>query len=154
MPTPHKHAEAIKAWADGATIQSRRPSEDTWVTVSNPAWHIDYEYREKPPEFEHKWKKEIEAYTLRGKVVQWLRNGKWVDFVDGSLGHKPEPRKYAAGFDNPNNQFRIKPEVQEYRFEVFPGGPEAKHLNFCFSTIANLKLTFEDGVLTSAEVLK
>jgi len=27
---PHKHAEVIKAWADGAQIQQRYPDEDSW----------------------------------------------------------------------------------------------------------------------------
>lgn len=42
--TPHKHAELIKAWADGAKIESRwQPTEDVpdpmWVDDNHPHWH-------------------------------------------------------------------------------------------------------------------
>lgn len=50
MKTPHKHAEVIKAWADGATIQVRDPSdaEDTWEDTDQSQWFEDWEYRIKP----------------------------------------------------------------------------------------------------------
>jgi hypothetical protein len=46
---PHKHAEVIKAWADGAEIEYRRPGE-IWKTSGpvGPAWNPDSEYRVKP----------------------------------------------------------------------------------------------------------
>jgi len=46
----HKHAEFIKAWADGAEIEFR----DTWVanaewrSSKNPSWEDRWEYRIKP----------------------------------------------------------------------------------------------------------
>ncbi len=43
---PHKHAELIKAWADGAEIESKR-NDGTWVIVE-PAWSEQCEYRIKP----------------------------------------------------------------------------------------------------------
>lgn len=49
MKQPHKHAEAIKAWADGAQIQTRFATDDEWVDVcSTPSWYEDLEYRVKP----------------------------------------------------------------------------------------------------------
>lgn len=42
---PHKHAELIKAWADGAEIQYYEI--DKWVDCV-PEWDEDYEYRIKP----------------------------------------------------------------------------------------------------------
>lgn len=48
--TPHKHAEVIKAWADGAEIQWKSPG-DLWVSLpenSSPAWSTNFEYRVKP----------------------------------------------------------------------------------------------------------
>jgi len=55
MPTPHKHAELIKAWADGATIQvltdDTGPSGETgnsWKTTAYPGWFTTYQYRIKP----------------------------------------------------------------------------------------------------------
>jgi len=53
MGTPHKHAEVIKAWADGATIQCRPTSlaAAAWETFCNgfvPRWDENMEYRVKP----------------------------------------------------------------------------------------------------------
>lgn len=48
MGTPHKHAELIKAWADGAKIQWLRPG-DVWEdNIGTPGWHINHTYRIKP----------------------------------------------------------------------------------------------------------
>jgi hypothetical protein len=45
---PHKHAEFIKAWADGAEIQTYDGIRDVWVDIiSNPAWTSE-RYRIKP----------------------------------------------------------------------------------------------------------
>jgi hypothetical protein len=43
----HKHAELIKAWADGAKIE-RRISKITWIDSECPGWYDDEEYRIKP----------------------------------------------------------------------------------------------------------
>lgn len=50
MKTPHKHAEVIKAWADGATIQSRRHFDGEWQDIhgNEPKWIFQFEYRVKP----------------------------------------------------------------------------------------------------------
>ncbi len=45
---PHKHAEIIKAWADGAEIQSRVNDADEWDDDRFPAWHTNAMYRIKP----------------------------------------------------------------------------------------------------------
>ena len=42
----HKHAELIKAWADGAVIECEVSAG--WYTCSSPTWSEDYEYRIKP----------------------------------------------------------------------------------------------------------
>lgn len=46
----HKHAELIKAWADGATIQYMSIVSGKWVNAENnePPWYDDVEYRVKP----------------------------------------------------------------------------------------------------------
>jgi hypothetical protein len=54
--TPHKHAAIIKAWADGAQVQTRMNGmpESTWSDIDSPAWHSDYfEYRIKPTIITH-----------------------------------------------------------------------------------------------------
>lgn len=48
---PHKHAEVIKAWANGKTIQYRVNKKFDWCEISNNGvigWYGDLEYRIKP----------------------------------------------------------------------------------------------------------
>lgn len=58
MNKPHKHAELIKAWADGAEIECRADASDLWEAVQNPRWVDLIEYRIKPEE--------------KKPVVRWL----------------------------------------------------------------------------------
>ena len=48
MKTPHKHADLIKAWADGAEIEFRWYCLDEWKIITNPRWDQDCEYRINP----------------------------------------------------------------------------------------------------------
>lgn len=46
---PHKHAAAIRAWADGNQIEQRRPGGQ-WEPLDDipyPAWRAEVEYRVK-----------------------------------------------------------------------------------------------------------
>ncbi len=46
---PHVHAELIKAWADGATIEYNNEfASSEWREVVKPAWHSHIRYRVKP----------------------------------------------------------------------------------------------------------
>lgn len=66
---PRKHAELIKAWADGATIEFRWP-EAEWKIISHPQWEDDCEYRVwKEP------KPDIEFNTH----IKWNLGWYWVD---------------------------------------------------------------------------
>jgi hypothetical protein len=49
---PHKHAELIKAWADGAEIEFFEKVCHAWLDCHNnaPAWEEPTSYRIKPPE--------------------------------------------------------------------------------------------------------
>lgn len=42
---PHKHAELIKAWADGAEIEFFSPHAKVWVYTTIPDWNSDTQYR-------------------------------------------------------------------------------------------------------------
>ena len=48
----HKHAELIKAWADGATIErvlnDYRSKTSSWIIDNEPDWSEFEEYRIKP----------------------------------------------------------------------------------------------------------
>ena len=48
MGTPHKYAELIKAWADGAKIQWFNSPIDRWIDIATPSWNINCKYRIKP----------------------------------------------------------------------------------------------------------
>jgi len=47
MKTPHKHAEIIKAWADGAEIEMYEPLSGQYKFVKSPQWHESNIYRIK-----------------------------------------------------------------------------------------------------------
>jgi hypothetical protein len=47
--TPHKHAEAIRAWADGAIIEVNCGHGDIWSIVDHPSWALDKNYRVAVP---------------------------------------------------------------------------------------------------------
>ena len=60
---PHKHAELIKAWADGADIQIHRPHLDDWKDDLMPSWEVSFEYRIKPePKPDVVYKFEVDKY--------------------------------------------------------------------------------------------
>jgi hypothetical protein len=49
MKTPHKHAELIKAWADGAEIEYwRDPYGWESCACNSPSWGVEAQYRIKP----------------------------------------------------------------------------------------------------------
>jgi hypothetical protein len=45
---PHKHAECIKAWADGAEIEYYESAIGVWYLSSEPTWNKHGQYRIKP----------------------------------------------------------------------------------------------------------
>jgi hypothetical protein len=47
MRKPHRHAELIKAWADGAEIEVKLPS-GAWHYCHDPYWGDNSVYRIKP----------------------------------------------------------------------------------------------------------
>jgi hypothetical protein len=61
---PHKHAEIIKAWADGAAIQCRMIDRGGhWIDSDDPHWLCTFEYRVKPEPKKQIW---VRAYSLPG----------------------------------------------------------------------------------------
>ena len=49
MKTPHKHADIIKAWADGAEVQCKNNCDPTWKDMGpHPCWFDGIQYRIKP----------------------------------------------------------------------------------------------------------
>lgn len=70
MNKPHKHAEVIKAWADGCKIEVKN-NEGKWVPTSPPSFSDNYQYRIHDPLREYK-----EAYA-RGENVEVFYQGTW-----------------------------------------------------------------------------
>ncbi len=64
---PHKHAELIKAWADGAEIEYK-VHNGGWVALEHPSWDDHNEYRIKPEQTVVRWKW---AYRSSG---EWLES--------------------------------------------------------------------------------
>jgi len=65
MSTPHKHAEIIKAWADGYQVEAYNPERDSWIRVIEPGWFNDIEYRVKPGVMEPPRKPVYSSYDVR-----------------------------------------------------------------------------------------
>jgi hypothetical protein len=66
MKTPRKHAELIKAWADGAEIQVKLPT-GAWCYCHDPYWGDNSVYRIKPePKPDHVY---YGVFEMDGSVI-------------------------------------------------------------------------------------
>ncbi len=54
--TPHKHAEVIRAYADGATIEYFDDADEVWYVIDNPSFHDSVKYRVQPETKKHKYR--------------------------------------------------------------------------------------------------
>lgn len=72
---PHKHAEIIKAWADGAEIEVYF-SHNGWFSVSQPSWSKGVKYRIRPANPNADKIAELEKTIDQAKKqLQELKNG-------------------------------------------------------------------------------
>jgi hypothetical protein len=115
--TPHKWAKEIKAWADGAEIESREHEYANWKECVNPIF--DYEYRIKSQPKAFKGFKEIpyKHWVLRFYQMPndlWYSEGMddaWMqEMVEAS---KPQPKEpqYLYVYEHEGNgiSFGYKP---------------------------------------------
>lgn len=72
----HKHAELIKAWADGAEIEFWSSPDNKWYLTERPSWDAGKTYRIKPEK--------------KKPVVRWL----WA--YDGQLINRFATEEEAA----------------------------------------------------------
>ena len=78
MGVPHKHAEIIKAWADGADIEKQN-RDGTWIDMNRSwPWYEDWVYRIKPQP-----KPDMIAYPLT--ATSYEGNEKLLWFVKNKL---------------------------------------------------------------------
>lgn len=100
-PTPHPHAELIKAWADGAKIQYWHENRHEWIDKGDPLWYEWCEYRIKPEESNAPWKpKDGEIFY----IVNDMGNALECAWMDGCAYHNA---CYAHG-----NCFRTEKEAE------------------------------------------
>jgi hypothetical protein len=121
MTKPHKHADLIKAWADGQEIEVSNDNS-RWCVVDRPSWSDSLLYRIKPAAPVVKWQAEREAYA-RGEQVQWrYPSVPWsVEWVDSTKATN------LPAFDVPGYEFRIKPKTTKTRIRVAAmGEPNGK----------------------------
>jgi len=94
---PHKHAEWIKAKADGHMIQYRSPyaaSKASWkdMGVTNWDFHENLEYRVKPAE--PKWPETTlthdQIYTIWSKQKETFQGGDLEAVANAALAHALE----------------------------------------------------------------
>lgn len=64
--TPHKHAEVIRAYADGATIEYFDDGHEVWYVIDNPSFHTSMKYRIKPEPKTHKYR--VALFSCEDKV--------------------------------------------------------------------------------------
>ena len=64
MNKPHKHADLIHAWAEGAEIQTFYNGK--WEYEPNPCFYLDKEYRIKPRTVKREgW---VNIYDFHGRI--------------------------------------------------------------------------------------
>ena len=113
---PHKHAELIKAWADGAEIEFY--TEGKWIKTETPKWDWGLTYRIKP---KVKWTPE---YTLSAYEYK-----------------KAHPKPAAVGnnlSDDVKNYWKLTKFVEEFEtdwdnqnYEIFRGVDRNYNMDGC-----------------------
>ena len=84
MKTPHKHADVIKAWADGAEVQYRCSASGDWMPATCPGWSHIATYRIKP---EPKPDRNVAAWVFSDGSAMVLTRDSNVKFTfDGETG--------------------------------------------------------------------
>ena len=139
----HKWHKEIKAWADGAVIQtdiSEVKEEPIWIDVHSPAWDINDEYRIKPQPKTPKqaWDEEL-TRSYKETIIERLRNDdKFYDEV-------------FSAYDNAKDN-EIKPQPKEPRYLYVYIGENDRYIFSMFhpskysnpECIGKIKLEVED----------
>ena len=81
---PHKHAELIKAWADGAEIEVF--DKGLWYWASSPQWHTEWQYRIKPER-----KPDVTLYSIVHRVTYGLPCSPYAS-MSAAYAQPPDPQ--------------------------------------------------------------
>ncbi len=87
MKTPRPHADLIKAWADGAEIESKY-GDGRWTDCGSPMWVDGGEYRikaEPKPDSVEFYRAEARCHTGVRRSEHWERDNLKLTF-DGETG--------------------------------------------------------------------
>ena len=98
---PHKHADLIKAWADGHTIE-HLSLDGTWAICDGPLWNEFTEYRIHDP-----YRKLKEAAADPTKQIRVNGGVGWVDAGEYNWVWSEPPEKYEIR-DKPVKKRKIK----------------------------------------------
>ena len=72
---PHKHAELIKVWADGADIQLFRTYDNMWEDITRPDWSAS-KYRIKPQRSDKDIQKDEQIERLEQQALDLANENK------------------------------------------------------------------------------
>lgn len=84
---PHKHADIIHAYADGATIQWRPNSNSEWMTPQYPDFDPSCEYRIKPYAPKYPETQMVEADFLDIGVLNMSPQQQWTAVANAAIAH-------------------------------------------------------------------
>ena len=100
----HKHAELIKAWADGAEIEYYDTIYNVWrdIDINKECWYDTAQYRIKPTP-RPQWQQDLIDAAKAGKVVEWYCGG----WCESKLNNIKD--NYSFG-DSTAKNYRIRPE--------------------------------------------
>ena len=107
---PHKHAAVIKAWADGAAIEYRPSTDQTFEVLACPYFDGPGEYRVKTAPVKHKWQDCIDAQAA-GKKMQ----------LKGPCQKEWEDAHTMLRFNDAETLYRVRPETVSYRLAIVRG---------------------------------
>jgi hypothetical protein len=93
---PHKHAELIKAWADGAEIEFSESLYGDWIPTKQPEWSEKLNYRIKPepkPDWcmylkridEHTWTEYLPTDNIQKGKVKLTFDGETGELKDAEV---------------------------------------------------------------------
>jgi len=150
MNKPHKHADLIKKWADGAEIEYAVDNENNWFFTSCPNWEYPFcQFRIKRPD----WQQKLIDAAKEGKKVQVFRGSHWVESAINDVLDD-------YGFLNrTEDMYRIEPEFKpeskpdnEILYSVY----NQKVTQYCRAEAADFKIIFDGktGAYKGVESLK
>lgn len=105
MSNKHKHADLIHAWADGAKIQYFSKKRDKWVTVTNPSWDDDKDYRKALED----WQQELVDAVKGGKTIEFQLGGTWFEAALNDIVAEGRLAEYNWSTEK---RYRVKPAVE------------------------------------------